>query len=44
MTTTNIPTTAETTAAIVDAMTAEELLRELEDLAPPEAQADAEAE
>jgi hypothetical protein len=43
MTTINIPTTADDTQAAVESMTAEELLRELEGLAPPEAQADAEA-
>jgi len=43
MTTTNIPTTAEDTAAVVGAMSPEELLRELEDLAPPEEQVVTEA-
>jgi hypothetical protein len=41
--TTTIPTTADDTAAAVEAMSPEELLRELEGLAPPEAQVVTEA-
>lgn len=43
MTATTIPTTAEDTEAAVESMTAEELLKELEGLAPPEAQVVTEA-
>jgi hypothetical protein len=43
MTTTNTPTTAEDTEAAVERMTAAELLKGLEDLAPPEAQVETEA-
>lgn len=43
MTTTTINIPADDTQAAVEAMTPDELLKGLEDLAPPEAQADAEA-